>query len=380
METKDVMKALEAVESALDTHSKKAEADIKNIGKVASDTETAIKNIGLKQLELAEKLAEIEQKSTAQKDVDTAYMSWGEQFVKSANIDGLRSRKVGSASVEVKNTVTNVSGATSYPMNKPGIVPGVFVPLTVEDVLPSGTTDNIMVVGTRETSWTNNAAAVAQGAAKPESVSGFSQYNVPIETVAHFIKVSNQLLQDRSAVVAYINTRLAYGLNAVKDLQLLAGNGTSPNISGIQDTGNYTAFTPTVGANLVESINKAKYTMWAQGYVPDAVIVNPSDWGAMEIEREGAGSGAYLYGLPGMSAGTNPFGVRIVLSANQTVGKFTIGAFNRACMVWNRQGNTIEMGYVDDDFTKNLVTIRAECRLGLEVSIPGAILHGNITA
>jgi hypothetical protein len=29
-----------------------------------------------------------------------------------------------------------------------------------------------------------------------------------------------------------------------------------------------------------------KYAMWAAGYPPDMVVVNPADWGAMERERE----------------------------------------------------------------------------------------------
>ena len=44
------------------------------------------------------------------------------------------------------------------------------------------------------------------------------------------------------------------------------------------------------------------------------------------------------------------------------------------------EGAVVEMGYVNDDFTKNLVTIRAEERLGLAVDRPAAIMYGAITA
>ena len=286
----------------------------------------------------------------------------------------------GSARVEVKNTVLNSSTTTSYPDNRPGIVPGIAKPLTIRDVLPSGSTSAIMVVGTREASYTNAAAETAQGAAKPESAVTFEQFNTPIETVATWIKVSKQLLSDAPSVVSYINGRLFYMLDERIDLQLLKGTGVTPNLGGLQKTGNFTAFTATSGANLIGSINKAKYDLWAKGYTPDAVILNPADWAAIELARESGATGAYLYGAPGTVASTNPFGVRVVLSSNQTAGQMTIGAFNRAAMVWNREGAVVEAGFVADDFTKNLVTLRAECRLGLEVSVPGAILHGAITA
>ena len=237
-----------------------------------------------------------------------------------------------------------------------------------------------MVNSLREASWTNDAAEVSQGAAKPESDATFEQYNVPITTVAHWIKVSNQLLADAPAIVAYIDSRARDGLAQRIDAQLLNGNGTSPNLSGLTDSGNFTAYTATSGDLLVDAINRAKYSLWATGNMPDVVVVNPADWGAMERTREGAGTGAYLYGAPGTMAGENPFGLRIVLSNNMAAGKFLVGAIDASAVLYTRQGATVEMGYVNADFTNNLVTIRVEERLGLGVERPSAILYGNFTA
>jgi HK97 family phage major capsid protein len=153
-------------------------------------------------------------------------------------------------------------------------------------------------------------------------------------------------------------------------------------LSGLTDTGNFTAYTPVAGDLLVDAINRAKYQLWAIGRAPDTVIVNPEGWGAMERTRESytGGLGAYLYGMPGVAAGMNPFGVRVVLSNNMPAGNFLIGQLNGSAMVYDRQGATIEMGYINDDFTKNLVTIRAEERLGLGVERPTGILYGAFAA
>lgn len=376
MEATEIKQALDTHGEAVKTAMAKYEARLTDAGKVDEEIKNEVRVLSEK---FESTVTEIAQKMDAFKVTADESLTAGAEFVKSAEFAALVGRQSQNARIEVKNTVVNTSTTTSYPQNNPGIVPGVFKPLTIRDILPSGTTGAIMVVGTKEASRTNSAAEVAQAGAKAESALTFSQYNVPIETVAHFIKVSNQLLADAPAVVSYVDNFLRYGLEERIDLQLLKGDGSTPNISGILDTGNFTAFTPAAGANLVESINKAKYAMWANGYVPDAVIVNPADWAAMEIAREGAGTGAYLYGAPGTAAATSPFGVRIVLSGNQTAGNFTIGAFNRSSMVWNRQGITVEMGYVNADFTNNLVTIRGECRLGLETRVPGAVLSGLIT-
>lgn len=377
MDATEIKQALETHGEAVKTAMAKYDAQLTDLGKVDETVKNEVRALSEK---FETTVTEIAQKMDSLKNAgpETA-LSSGAEFIKSAEFADLVARKSNSARIEVKNTVLNTATTTSFAQQIPGIVPGVFKPLTIRDILPSGTTNAIMVTGMKEATRTNAAVEVAQGAAKPESALTFSQYNVPIETIAHFIKVSNQLLADAPAVVSYIDGFLRYGLDERIDLQLLKGDGVSPNISGIQDAGNFTAFTPAAGANLVESINKAKYQLWANGYIPDAVIVNPADWAAMELMREGTGTGAYLYGAPGTAAATSPFGVRIVLSGNQTVGTFTIGAFNRSSMIWNRQGITVEMGYVNDDFTKNLVTIRAECRLGLETRVPGAVLSGLIT-
>src|SRR5690606_4229515 len=163
------------------------------------------------------------------------------------------------------------------------------------------------------------------------------------------------------------------------DNQLLNGNGTSPNLSGLTDSGNFTAYTPTSDDTLTDAVNRLKYTMWAAGYAVDFVIVNPADWGAMERTRESAGGGEYLYGVPGMNAGMNPFGVRVVLSKDLASGKL-VAVHSDAAIVYDRQSVVVEMGYENDDFTKNLVTIRAEERLGLGCERPAGIYYGDFTA
>jgi HK97 family phage major capsid protein len=268
-----------------------------------------------------------------------------------------------------------------FPQQNGGVISGNFAPLTVRAVLPSSPTSSNQVNSLREASWNNSAAGVAEGNTKPESDITFEQYNVPITTIAHWLKVSKQLLEDAPAIASYIDTRLRDGLAQEVERQLVKGDGTTPTLSGLTDSGNYTAYSPTSDDLLVDAINRAKYSLWAAtGFMPDAVLVNPADWGAMERTREAAGSGMYLYGMPGVAAGVNPFGVKIVLTNNVTAGTFIIGNFAASTMVYNRTGAVVEMGYDGNDFTKNLVTLRAEERLGLAVERPSLIYYGSFSA
>lgn len=373
-----VESGMEKLKGQLDAAIEKHDGQLKENGKASSEALNEVKALAEQFKALRERQVELEQKGEKLESKGPA-KSWGEQFTHSEEFKSVVSGKREKVRLEVKNTVDS-DATTVFPYQKPGVIPGSFVPLTIRQVLRSIPVSSNAVNSLREETWTNSAAEVSHGAAKPESDLTFEQYDVPIRTVAHFIKVTNQLLADAPAIAAYIDTRARDGLAQRIEAQLLNGNGTSPNISGLTDSGNFTPYTPTSDDLLVDAINRIKYTMWAAGNAPDTVIVNPADWGAMERTREGAGTGQYLYGMPGMDASMNPFGLRVVLSPYLAAGKVLVAQFSSAAIVYDRQAATVELGYVNDDFTKNLVTIRVEERLGLGVERPVAIYYGDYTA
>jgi HK97 family phage major capsid protein len=379
MELKDIIEAgLSQQEQKLQAAIDKFEGQLKEKGNVDTEVKGEVRELSEKFKELQSSMIDMAQKQTsAQGEVQTK--SAAEEFVASQQYKDLVAGNTQRARIELKNTVTS-TGNTVFPDQRPGVIPGSFQPLSVRQVLRAIPVTSNMVNSLREATWVTSAAEASQGSAKKESDITFEQYNVPITTVAHWIKISNQLLADAPAVVAYIETRLRDGLAQRIDSQLINGNGASPNLSGFTDSGNFTAYTPTSDDLLVDAINRIKYTMWAAGNMPDTVIVNPADWGAMERTREGANSGTYLYGMPGMNAGMNPFGLNVVLSQYLAAGKIIVGRMSDSAVLYNRSGAVVEMGYVDKDFTNNLITIRAEERLGLGVDRPAGIYYGDFTA
>jgi HK97 family phage major capsid protein len=378
-----VIKSVEGIEAALTKFSEKAEGELKTLGKVSSDTETAIKNIGDKQRELAEKLAEIEQKSTAQNDQVKAGESWGEQLVKSDKYAAFAGGATSKARIEVKNTLTG-SDTNVAPDRKPGIVPGASQMFTLEAFLNSSTTSSNAIEFTKEASFTNSAAEAAEGSAKAESALTWSLVNMPISTVAHWIKISKQLAADNRALAAYVNTRMVYGVNRRVETQLVAGNGTAPNISGILDSGNFTAHgyaDADLGSTLKKLvlIRKMIAATWANGYPADGILLNPTDWATIEIDLLTTTSNAVRVGVNAMGQQTL-FGVPVIQCVGMTADNVAVGAFGQAYNVYNREGVVVELSDSDsDNFTKNLVTVRAERRLALATEVPGAVLAGDLT-
>ena len=385
-----LMKSVEKLEAQISTMSDKADGELKTLGKVSADTKTALDNLGTQQRELADRMLALEQKGHLPTGGDQgAGQSWGAQFVESKTYKEKQSgffsgMQVGSVGAEVKNTLTG-SDATVAPDRKPGIVPGAFQPLTLESLYASVPTTSNAIEFTRENVFTNAAAETAEGGTKPESSLTWTLVNMPVATIAHWIKISRQLAGDAPSLAAYVNQRMIYGVNRRVETQLAAGNGTAPNISGFMNAGNYTAHgyadaaLGTVLKKLV-LIRKVIGDMEAAAYAPSAIVLNPADWAQIEIDIFVAGSAnvvPFRYDEMGRPV---LFGRRVVTSVGMTADTFAVGDFAQAGSIYNREGVVLQLSDSDgDNFTKNLVTIRAERRLALATEVPAAIRGGDLT-
>ena len=376
-----IQKGLDSIESKIAEFATKAKAETEAVGKVAHDTATAIEGLGIKQRELADEILQLKQRGALQVENKQAE-GWGEQLIKSDAYKNFVTGSAQKARYEVKNTLTG-SDATVAPDRKPGIVPGAFQMLTMESLFPSLPTSSNAIEFTKEASFTNSAAEAAEGAQKAESALTWSLVNMPVSTVAHWIKISRQLAMDNAALAAYVETRMRYGVNRRVETQLAVGDGTAPNISGVFDTGNYTAHgiaNAALGATLkpLVLIRKVMADLMAAGYSPDAILLNPADWADIENDLLITAGGKIPFDYNNGQA--RLWGLPVVQSVGVTADTFAVGAFGQAGTIHNREGVVVEMSDSDgDNFTKNLITLRAERRLALAIEVPAAIRGGDLT-
>jgi len=319
--------------------------------------------------------------------------SVGDQFISSDEFRALREnlRPESRARVEIKNTISQLTGSPAevgtilvQAERQAGVVPGAVRALNVLDIIPQGVTSRSTVEFVQEASWTNAAAEAQEAAAKAESTLTFSTDSEIVRTIAHFLKMSNQSLEDAPYIASYVNGRLIHGLRHRLQQQILAGNGTAPNLSGMSDSGNYTAYTAVTGDTALDSLNKAKYACIGSDFAANYIVLNPEDFGA--IERLGITGGQYLGGDGGSLSyiqtgfGVAPviWGLPVVLSNDVSSGYFYLFD-NSAVQLVTRQGVTVDMGFVNADFTNNLVTIRAELRAAFMTYQPLAVRYGALT-
>jgi len=330
-------------------------------------------------------IVEIEQKlvdrvSAGKADPVTA----GGIFIKSDAFKRFADGHTQKARIEA-NTITGQSGSPAANSDTlvasdrlAGIVGGAFRTLRVLDVLPMGMTNSNIVEYTKESTFTNSAAEAAEGATKAESTLEFTLANAPVRTIAHFLKVSKQVLEDSAALQSFIDTRLRYGVELKLETQVIAGAGTGQQISGITASGNYTAFTPVTGDTALDSLSKAIQAVEEADYAPTAIMLNPANWHA--IARLKDTTNQYIFGSPAGMLGPMLWGLPVVVSNSITANKLLVGAFNVSHQVFMRSGTVVEMFEQDDtNVQKNLLTVRAENRATLATFRAASVYYGNLT-
>jgi len=388
MDMTAIIAKIEGIEASMTAFQEKAQAEITAAGSVSPETVATLDKLGEQQREIADRLLQIEQSGGAPSGPEGG-PSMGKQFTDSDQYQAYISGSAAKARVEVQMNTLSGADATVAPDRKAGVVAGDSHFLTLENLFPHIPTSSNAIEYTKEASMTNSAAEAAEAAEKGESALTWSLVNMHVSTVAHWLKISKQLASDNTALAAYVNLRMVYGVNKRVDTQLGSGNGTAPNISGIGDTGNFTAHGYS-DANLdalgttgvmtkFKLIRKALADLWVAGFIPDAILLNPVDYATLDIEQFSSTSNVMRFAVDA-SGVSRLFGIPVVQGNGIVADTFYVGAFNQVGTIHDREGVMVELSDSDDDnFTKNLVTIRAERRLALTIERPTGIIGGDLT-
>lgn len=208
----------------------------------------------------------------------------------------------------------------------------------------------------------NKAAKVQELAAKPESTIATEEITQGLDTYAHWLPCSRQVLDDVSGLRALLDILLVRGLLDKTDTAVFAEMTTS---------GRFVAYTPTSGDTIGDAMARVATTLASAGASGVKIAANPTTILNMALQKA-SGSGQYL-GLPSRIEG------EIVPVAAVPVGKLLAWADTGA--VWaSREGVSVQAGLNNDDFTKNKITLLCEHRGAVLTLDPAHVRYGDATA
>lgn len=224
-----------------------------------------------------------------------------------------------------------------------------------------GTTASKYVVYIQQTqqassAWTAESVEKANGEIKWEEVSS------EVKKIAGFVKVSKEMLADLAFVRSEINTVLMEQIEQAIDYSMINGAGGT-DLNGL--IGNVPAFNAgtfagtIIGANIIDVIQVSKAQIQSANFMPTHVVMNPEDKAKFELTKTSTGEYTYPMFFTGAE---NVAGLIVVASNNITAGTIIVGDFTKL-IVKVREAVNLTVGYENDDFTRNMVTIIAEARL-----------------
>lgn len=210
----------------------------------------------------------------------------------------------------------------------------------------------------------------AEGAAKDRIHIPYTAKTAALTKIAAYLKESDELLSDAAFLESAIRNRGVYEIDkAIESYLVSALAGTT----GVQVYGTAITF---------DNILAAKQDIIADtGYTPDAMIINPADWATLLQSKDNnnqyllGGPGFGSYGNGGYFANPKVWGMTVIESAAVTEGNVIVGAFKAGASVVTKagEGQRVEVSNSDqDDFIKNMVTVRFEERLVEAVRVPAA--------
>lgn len=337
--------------------------------------------------ELGERLATLEQAADRPAGGDGQRKSLGEQFVEDDRVKSFVGSEASAGNVRfstkatLTSLTTDAAGSVGDAINEarlPGIQMMPDRAMTIRNLLAPGSMDGNTLEYVQETGFTNNAAIVAEGDVKPESDIKFELKSTGARVIAHMMKASRQVLSDISQLRSIIDQRGRYGLAFTEEQQVLNGDGTGQNVNGIMSQATtYVAPAGVSASTNVDVLRAAMLQAALAEYPSTGMVLHPSDWTAIEMAKDG--DGRYLIGNPQGTLSPTLWGLPVVTTQAMAQGSFLTGAFRLGAQLFDRWSVSVEMGYVNDDFARNLVSFRVEERIALAVYRPEAFITGTFS-
>lgn len=232
----------------------------------------------------------------------------------------------------------------------------------------------------------NEAGMVAEGVAKQQSDFDLVERSSQVKKVATWIKVSKEMVDDIPFMRGEINNELLELVELKLDQQILLGDGLGDNMTGL-DTFT-TAFTPAAqftaaipSANNSDVLRVAIAQIENANFMPNYIVLNPDDAAQMELTKTTTGEYTYPMFVPQADGITRVKGVPVVVNPLVPSGTYYIGDFTKANLRL-REDLNIQVGYINDDFTRNMMTVLCEARACFFVKANhyAAFVKGNFAA
>lgn len=287
-----------------------------------------------------------------------ASREWGETFIESEQFRAYDGRGT-SGRVEVGGLFEQRAPIDTSWMDVP---PFRFTPVPYRTTTPLLDVLGRQRVTTGAIEWYTFGTAypmaevVAEGALKPEADIVPTQHTASLKTYAHWKAITRQALEDIPRIQSIVETQLRGGLFNKLEADVAALLAADTDI-------------PDIGADdLLTGIRIAIGNVQDAGYAsPNAVILNPADFAALDVAIMGAT-------VAGPVRQGTVWGVRAIAASAVPAGTAYVGDMSAGLTLFDRGTTAVMLTDSHADFfVRNLLVILAETRALPAITEPLAI-------
>lgn len=292
----------------------------------------------------------------------------GELIMESKAVAEHRAGRKGISSViegvDLKTLMSRSDGWDPEDTRTGKVLLSAQMPPRVVDFIPKTTTGQSTVVYMEETTFTNNAAEAAEGATYGEAALKYEEKTSEVRKIAVSLPVTDEMLEDTERLRDLIDNRLRFMLMKRLDQQCLTGNGTAPNLRGVNNLSGIN--TQAKGSDPVfDAIYKGIILVFNDVFDwPDGIVMHPSDWQDVRLTR--TSDGQYILGNPDSEVTPRLFGLPVAVTTHQTENTATLGLWKMHSELAMRRGIEVQISNSHSTFfTEGKQMLRADMRVAL---------------
>lgn len=303
-------------------------------------------------------------KSLSAKEVVEGFKSVKGQMNTSFSVD--------FSDVKTLSEINSLTGNVILEDRKTDITRAPVRPTFIQDLITSETTGSDKVTYVEAVTEAGNPAVTAELALIPEKDYEFAVFETPVRKIGVTHKASNEILEDAPQLYSKVKSWLNEDMMLKAENEILFGSGLAGQFTGlmtVSPTFAAGAFAGTVtapnefdvirvAANQIKTASKMRY-------MPSAIVMNPEDVTKMDLVKDANNN----YIMPPFVTADKTVikGIVVVENPAITAGEFLMGDFRKAVKATRRGLNMQVSTENENDFVKDMVTIRLTERFAFYV-------------
>jgi HK97 family phage major capsid protein len=337
--------------------------------------------------------------------------SLGEHFVKSAAFEQVKSAQGQRFTVSAPEFHgLKATAANPFLTTNDGSAPGALTGLTqtqygsviasplqrptIASLMPNGQLSATSLTYYTQAAMTASASgfkSVAENGAKQELGFNFEAVTETLKKIAGWYAISDEAVTDTPYLRSVIDNQLLLRLALAEEQQLLTASGGGNDLVGLLHRSGVQPLdlTGSAASGVAKALNgifhASTMIQTATFMQPDGLIISPNTYEALRLALDAnnqyyaGGPFTGAYGNAGLSHSPQLWTWPTVITTAIPDNTVLVGNFQQGAAVWRKGGVRVDSTNTDgNDFTNNIIKVRAEERLLLQVSYPSAFVNVSL--